>query len=155
MISLLKLIKCGLFIMPARGTNKFPLCYIDDLIEGTLLAAEKSEGSSIYFISGIGCSFKDFVKAIAEELDTDLSRFHIPLSVFRAGLIVKKSFERCLNLRICPLHMDIDLGAAAMLYNNCSASIAKARNCLGFEPSVEPKAGVRLMIRWFKENKLL
>ncbi len=47
-----QMIKKGLFLLPAHGQGIFRAIYIDDLVNGVMLAAEKDEASGQIFILG-------------------------------------------------------------------------------------------------------
>jgi len=106
------------------GSDIKDLIYIDDFIDGMLLAMEKiNVFDPVNIATGRLCSIKDVLRTILEIEDyTDAD---IVFDTSKPTMIPKRLID-----------------------------VAKAKNVLGFEARTSIEEGLRRTIRWYKESKL-
>ena len=148
MLKLARLTKKGLFPKIGNRPKLTPLIYMDDAIEGLLLAAQKGKSGEVYLIT---------------------NRDPLPFDEIRT------IFQEALGIKKIPIYVPewAALGGAAVLEKLCSLigktppiassnikstladrvfSIEKARADLGFEPRVDPRVGLAETAVWYQEN---
>ena len=105
------------------GTQTRDFTYVADVVEGTILAAEKDEsvGEIFNIGSGFRITINELVKLLIEALGQE--------DVF-------------------PLYERSKLGDM----KHTQADISKARRILGYQPKTGLKEGLRCFIQWYKNN---
>jgi nucleoside-diphosphate-sugar epimerase len=147
LLPLFKLIAKQNFIMLGKGETLIHPVYIDDLIEGLYLCAEKQEiVGQIYIIGGAEyTSLNRFVTAIARVLEVENPRNHIPiLPVKMIGSLCEAIFK---PLRIEP---PIHRRMINIFTKNRAYDISKAKNDLGYSPTVDLDTGILRTIEWYR-----
>lgn len=145
---LIKAISRGKFIMATKGEARQTPVYIDDLVKGILLAAEKGKKSAVYHLAGEEIlTAREIVRVIASSCGRRIPRFRLPLLPARlAALILEKIFS--------PLRREPPLNRAKLSFflQSKPLSIQKAKKELGFFPSIDFLQGLRMTISWYKEQ---
>jgi nucleoside-diphosphate-sugar epimerase len=147
----LKLINQGLFKAIGDGNNLVSLCYIDNLINGLMLAeAEKKAEGQIYFLSDSRpYTVNEIAATIAQEQGKPIPSSHIPLwaaSPLSMGLgILSKLFG---------FNSPLTRNTVKELKNSWFVDISKAQNELGYQPRVELRDGVKKTVAWFYNEYL-
>lgn len=143
-----KMIKSGNPIIFGSGENLRSLSYIDNSIQGILLA-EKSEVSNgrIYWIADKRpYRTIEIYQTIAEILGVkDFRPFHVPgilseICMFLDHVVQKMGFY------IPEIHV------AGEMNKDIACSIEKAQKELGYYPEVELKEGMKRSIEWCRNN---
>ncbi len=142
-----KMLKKGIF--PYWGKCYYSLLYIDDLIQGIILAAEskKAEGK-IYFLSDSKCyANEEIVKAISSALETKAVRLRVPKFImpFFAYIGEKINRQGIINRD--------KMSELSHSYWTCD--IKKAREELGFIPKVGIKEGMKWTADWYRIHRWL
>ncbi|WP_299819346.1 NAD-dependent epimerase/dehydratase family protein [uncultured Jannaschia sp.] len=142
----------GRFVMIGDGTPHYHFVYIDDLVEGFLLAGEKAEGAGEVFLIG-GPSkptLNELARTIAELLGVKPPRARVPVGlVMNAGRLCE---ALCKPLGIePPLHPR----RVAFFTKNRDFDLSKAREKLGYAPKVDHREGFRRVIEWSRGQGLL
>ena len=108
------------------GTQSRDFTYIDDAVQGTILAWTSKEyvGEAFNIGGGGNITVNDLVKLLIEECD-------------KTGIVEPKHTEKALG--------DVQ---------HTQADISKARDKLGYSPKIGVKEGVKQMIEWYKETYL-
>jgi nucleoside-diphosphate-sugar epimerase len=151
-LKLFKAIKSGLFVMIGSGKTLYHMTYIDDLIDGFLLASDRPEALGEAFIIGNDrhCTISEIVTEIARALQVKRPRWHIPLApVYLAAAICEDT---------CRL-----LGVPAPLYRrrveffrmHRSFRIDKARRLLGYRPKFNLRSGIQATAEAYQACGLL
>jgi nucleoside-diphosphate-sugar epimerase len=147
LLKLFRALQTNLFFMIGSGRNTHHLIYIDDLVDGLLLAATVAEASGQTFVLAGKevLTTNDMVAIIAEQLGTRMRKFRAPLSPF---LVLATVLEKGLR----PLGMQPPLHRRRMDFfkKSCVLSHAKASKILGFTPKVGFKEGVKETVQWYK-----
>ena len=150
--SIFKAVK--LKVKPIFGFKRryISLCYIKDLIEGTILTikTDKSNGN-IYIISDDKVyTWQEILDQIAMVLNVKSFTVKIPISLVFTSAYISELIARVSNTStiftrqkakemICDWHCDI----------------SKAKNELGFIPKYDISKGVPETAKWYKENSWL
>jgi nucleoside-diphosphate-sugar epimerase len=105
LLKLFKAIKKQRFVVIGSGRNMHHPIYIDDLVEGLLLAAttEEAVGKTFVLAGKEPLSTHDMVHIIAEALGTSIPKMRAPLTIFLALAMATELFCRPLGLQP-PLH---------------------------------------------------
>ena len=151
----LKLFKlAGMRVTPVIGTGKihFHMVYIDDLVQGMILASERPEAVGQVFIIGGAENqlLDDVISTIAKVLGRPDTKIHIPALPFQwAGSLCEKI---CIPLGIEP---PIYRRRVDFFTKSRSFDISKAKRLLGYSPRYGLYAGLEKTAQWYKEQKLL
>jgi nucleoside-diphosphate-sugar epimerase len=148
----LEMIKAGKFLLPAHGKGIFSPVYIDDLVNGIVLAAGKEEGrGQIFIISGEGgVSCEDFFGYHARMLGDSVK---LRTASTRTAILLAESLGGL--ARLFGLQSELGRGAIDMLSRNAGYSIEQARKLLGYEPQVSLEEGMRRTQGWAVEAGLV
>lgn len=151
-LKIVKPIAKGRFIMIGSGEAHYHFAYIDDLVQGFLLAGEKDAAVGESFLIGGDESptQNELVSIIALNLGVKPSRWHIPVwPVYSAGWLCEKV---CKMFGIePPLHPR----RVAFFTKNRQFRMDKAKHLLNYEPKIGVQEGFRRTIEWYRDNNLL
>ena len=144
---LFKLIKWGLF--PYWGKSYYSLIYIDDLINGILLSAEKDNAEGkLYFLSDTEVhTNEEIALEIARIFEKPLTKVRIPKSVMPLFATIGEKFHRggIINRdKILELHHPCWL---------CDSTLVTRE--LGYKPTVKLKDGLKWTADWYRINRWL
>jgi len=136
------------FVLVSKGKILQTPVYIDDLIQGTILCAEKGRPAEIYNIAGPEVlSVKDIVRKIAAAADAGIPRFSLPLPPVRiAASILGRTFS--LIKREAPLSPS----RLAFFIHPKPLRIEKAVRELGYSPQWNFDRGIAAAIAWYRSN---
>jgi nucleoside-diphosphate-sugar epimerase len=152
MLKLFRMIKKKRFIIIGDGMPFFQPAYIDDVVNGFLLALEKKEAIGEAFIVG-GDEYvrlNKLCEIIAAALNVPPPRIRIPL---KPVLLLADICEKlCVPFGIEP---PIHRRRVSFFQNNRAFTIEKVRNILGFEPQTTLQEGVRKTIKWYEKEGLI
>lgn len=145
---LIRAIALRRYILVTRGTKRQTPVFIDDLIQGIHLCAEKGRNGEIYHLAGGEVlTVRGIVQTIAGAAGTRIPRIHLPLfPVKAAAVILEKSFR--LFGKKSPL-------TPSMLFffiHPKPLSIQKARRELGYAPAADIITGMKKTIDWYRRN---
>lgn len=147
----LQFIKARRFLLPAMGRGVFSPVYVDDLVTGLTLVAERREAAGqVFTIGGArGVTTKEFFGHYHHMLGTR-GPMCLPTPVAVAAARIAGSAERLRGRRT-------ELNATSMRYlaRRGGYSIDKARRLLGYEPQVDLDEGMRRTEVWLREQRLL
>jgi len=139
LLKLFKGIDRRAFFLIGSGTNLHHLVYIDDLIDGLLLAATKpaAVGRTLVLAGKDAVTTRQMIDTIAAELGRTPSRLHVPLWPVRAVAAITEGVLRPLGVAP-PLHRRrLDFFRKSFRFSG-----QEAREVLGFEPRVDFTRGV-------------
>jgi nucleoside-diphosphate-sugar epimerase len=136
----------GQMIIVGRGNNHLPLIYVGDAAQGVLLAAEapQAEGRSYLLVNDEPATQREFLAAIAAELDVPPPTRRVPYGVALTlgGLAEQLG-------RLTRTHPPVMRYGMQLLGGENRYDITRARNELAFEPQVNVAEGVRLSVEWY------
>ena len=147
LLKLFTAIKSGLFIIIGGGDNLHQMIFIDDLLNGLLLAGTGNiRSGELFVLAGKeAASTNQVATTIAAEVDTDLRRWHAPMWLFMAIAAVLEKVLKPFGIQP-PLHrrrMDF-------FKKNFAFSSRKAETELGFRPTVGLEEGIRRTADWYR-----
>ncbi len=151
-LKLFKAIKRGMFLIIGSGEVYYHMIFINDLIEGILLCGSKKEAiGNVYILGGeTYVTINQLVKIIAEVLDVNVPRFHIPFTLtYFAGILCEFI---CKPLGINP---PLYRRRVDFFRKNRAFDISKAKHSLGFQPKTDLKTGIRKTADWYFKEGLL
>lgn len=149
LLKLFKAVARKKFVFLGRGEIFYHLTFIDDLIDGIMLAADSPQApGQAYIIAGEKyTTLRQLTELLAEIFQVPPPRFKLPPGpVWLAALIcevVCKPFG--IEPPIFRRRLDVFL-------KNRAFSIAKAQRELGYQPQVDLAAGLRRTAEWYREK---
>jgi nucleoside-diphosphate-sugar epimerase len=142
-----KMIKTGIF--PYWGKCYYSLLYVEDLISGILLSAEKKEAEGkVFFLSdNMVYTNDDIAGEIALALGSNALKIRLPGSLmpvlaFIGEKMSKKSIINSDKVR-------------ELRYSNWTCDTGKAMNELGFQPKIMLREGIKWTADWYKIHRWL
>ncbi|MGD8890542.1 MAG: NAD-dependent epimerase/dehydratase family protein [Desulfobacterales bacterium] len=147
-LKLTRLAKKGLFPKVGNKPKLTPLIYVDDAIQGLLLAAEKGKIGETYLLTNKeSIPFDDLRKILQSALETKRLPLYVPeWMATTVASLVEKTFP--LIGKVPPVsRKNIESTLADRVF-----SIEKAQKEFGFNPQVDPEMGLRETVLWYKEQ---
>lgn len=136
-------------IIPGDGKKIGNYVYIDDVVNGYLLAAEKGRSGEGYIFGGENLSFDDFFRTLGKVTGLHRSMIHLPLFAMNAGAKLME-FQN----RITGIPPAITAPWVKKYLRDWCLSSAKAGRELGY--TITPfSEGARKTIKWLREYSLL
>lgn len=151
-LKLFRPINKGRFFLIGNGKTLYHMTYIDDLIEGFILAGERPEAiGEVFTIAGERYTpIRELIDTIADVLDKPRPKIQIPfLPVYQASVICDKV---CRTLGLSP---PLYPRRVEFFQLDRAFSIDKARRLLGYRPKVSLKNGLQMTAEWYKEQGLI
>ena len=138
--------------MIGTGETLYHFTYIDDLLDGFLLAADHAEAQGqVFTIGGAShVSIREVVNTVADVLERPHPSLRMPVWPVKFAAVTCE--------RICtPLGINPPLYPRRLEFFTMdrSFSIEKARRCLGYEPKVSIAEGFARTAAWYREQGLL
>ena len=143
----LEMIRRGQFLLPAHGRGRFQPIYIDDLVDGVLLAAGLAAGAGQIFnlTGGVEVPTAEFFSHHMRWA----GRSGPPRSVSTAGAVrITRALQLLGRLRGRP--SEASPQTMLMLSKEHGVSIDKARHLLGYAPRVDVAEGLRRTEAWLR-----
>lgn len=144
----LEIIRAGRFVLPDGGRGIFSPVYIDDLVDGVLLAALSADGAGQVFTlsGGIGVTNLEYFSHL-----TRIAGTAPPRTAPRGALIaLTAAMSRVERLR--GVVSENNPETVRYLMRTGTYSIAKAREVLGYAPQVMLGEGMARTERWLREH---
>jgi len=149
LLKVFKAIARGRYAVVGSGRPHYHLVFIDDLVEGFLLALDRPEAAGQTFIIAgpDSISQNDLAREVARATGGSVWPFHLPAwPIQRLGDLVEA--------------LSVPLGIEPPLHRrrvdfwtkNRSFSIEKARRLLGYAPKIDSVEGIRRTALWYREN---
>lgn len=142
----------GRFVMIGSGKTHYHFAYIDDLVQGFLLAGEKEAAVGEAFLIGgeESPTLNELVETIAAILEVKPPRWHIPVKpLYYLGWACEKV---CRAIGREPI---LHRRRVAFFTKNREFRVDKAKRLLGYEPRVNLREGFSRMIDGYREEGLL
>jgi len=147
----LEMMRAGQFLLPDAGQGVFSPVYIDDLVDGIVLAAGKPEGAGQIFTltSGVGVTCAEFFGHHWRWLGKTGSPRTLPK---RVAITLAEAGARIARMLGRPT--ELGRGSVELLGRPATYSIEKARRLLGYSPAVDLAEGMRRSEAWAREKGL-
>jgi nucleoside-diphosphate-sugar epimerase len=148
-LKLFKHIYKGNFKMIGKGNVLYHLTFVEDLVQGIILAGETPTASrQIYTIGGNEyLPLTDLANMIAQILDKPISKIHIPLWPVYTAAFLCEMICRPLGIEPPIYRRRLDFFTKDRAFD-----ISKAKKELGYNPKVPLKEGLERTAKWYKEN---
>ena len=152
LLKLFRGIDKGVFFVIGSGDNIHQLIYVDDLVDGFLVAAEKPAaiGETFVLAGDERLTTNDMVEAIAEAVGARQKKWRAPLWPFMFVATILENTLRPIGIQP-PLHrrrMDF-------FTKNFRISTTKAEEVLGFRAPTSFAQGTRHTADWYRSSNLL
>jgi len=122
--------------------------YINDLIKGVLLCAERGKNKEIYHLAGKEIlTVREIAEKIADALETHFPTLTLPLWFIKMVAFICENGYRVLG-REAP----ITRGRLAFFTHSKPLSIKKAELELEYSPEYDFRTGIQRTISWYKEK---
>jgi dihydroflavonol-4-reductase len=133
-----------------KGESYISLCYVEDLINGIILASENPKAiGEIYFIADDQVySWREAFGIIAKILDKKLVTLRIPIAFL---FILAFASENIFKLFGKPALLNVQK-AREITRKYWLCDISKAKRELGFSPRYNLDEGAKKTMRWYKEK---
>ncbi len=151
-LKLFRAIHSGTFRMFGSGEVAYHMTYIDDMVQGIVLAGEHpaAVGEVFLIASDAYTTLNDLVRTIADALMVAPPRGHLPMAPLLAAAMMCEWICRPLGIDP-PLHRRrCEFFTKARAFSN-----DKAKRLLGFDPKVTLEDGIRRTAAWYREQCLL
>jgi nucleoside-diphosphate-sugar epimerase len=142
-----ELIRTRRMVLPGRGRGIHSPVYIDNLVDGVLLAAgsEDAAGQIFTLSDGIGVPYREFFAPYAELVGRPLLAVPSSLAIGAAALIQAAA-------RLTPGDNDVNPASVRYLLRKGTYSNEKARGMLGWEPRIALEEGLARTVQWLREE---
>ena len=148
-LKLFRLINRRMFVMIGSGETFYHFTYIDDLVQGFLLAGSRPEAiGEIFTVAGEEyISLKRLVDLIADVLERPRPSLRVPFFPVYKAAVVCDRLCRSFNIEppLYPRRVDF-------FRKNRAFSIEKAKRVLGYRPKTDLKEGIMRTAQWYREN---
>jgi nucleoside-diphosphate-sugar epimerase len=142
-------VRSGKGLVIGSGRNALPFVYVTDVVQGLMLAAEKTRavGQAYNITNDEPMTQEAFLRAIAEELGVAPPRLHAPYDpMYAAAAVIEKT-----AIRLGAKQQPVVTRQGVLVFGSDNRhSIAKARAELGYNPRVTVREGVRLAAEWYR-----
>ncbi|MCK4384806.1 MAG: NAD-dependent epimerase/dehydratase family protein, partial [candidate division Zixibacteria bacterium] len=133
-----------------RGESYISLCYVQDLVEGIILAAESPKAiGQIYFIADDQIySWREAFRLITQVLNKKAITLRIPRPfLFTVAFISENIFTLLGKPALINMQKVREITQKYWL-----CDVSKAKKELGFSPKYKLEEGARKTVRWYKEK---
>jgi nucleoside-diphosphate-sugar epimerase len=139
---------CRKFALVAGAPGRQTPVYINDLVAGTLLVAEKGHTGAVYHLAGDEIlTAEEMARIVATTCGVAGPRLKLPRGpVLAAAFILEKTF------RLMKKETPLSRGKLAFFLDPKAISSVRAKNELGYAPMTDFRTGVALAIAWYREN---
>jgi len=150
MMSLFRAINKGFFMPVGQAQVLMHPAYIDNLIDGLILAAQSKVKAEVFIIADEkSVSLKKLAAMIGQTMGVKLLPFYLPCSLAKligifGDLINKLGIGFPLSSSV------VDFMTHHRAYN-----IAKAKKLLGYQPRISLKEGIKRTVDWYKKEGFL
>jgi nucleoside-diphosphate-sugar epimerase len=144
----------GNMVLVNGGRAVAGLCYVDNLMDATILAlrSEAAAGAAINVTDGLDVTWKQFTDGLADGLGCPQARWSLPYWLASGiGFSLEhgyRALRRTTHLTTRPL---LSRQAVQVMGADQSFSNRKARELLGWEPRVDYPAGLEATVAWLAE----
>ncbi len=140
------------FVMIGSGEVLYHLTYVEDLVEGILLAGEQAAAPGEVFTLGGAryTTLNELTRLIADALEVPPPRVRIPYAPVHLASVVCDRVFRSVGLSppLYPRRVEF-------FSKDRAFDISKARKLLGYEPRVDLEEGLRRTAQWYREEELI
>jgi nucleoside-diphosphate-sugar epimerase len=142
-----ELIRARRFTLPGGGRGIHSPVYVDNLVDGVVLAAASPAAAGQVFTlsDGVGVPNREFFASYASLVGRRLMTVPTPVALAMSAVIQRAA-------RLSPGDNDINPASVRYLLRRGTYSNAKARSVLGWEPRVGVEEGLARTVAWLREQ---
>lgn len=150
-LDLFRIINKNLLITISGGTNHFHTVYIDNLIDGLLLAMTNPKAINEDFIIGDlpVPRMIDILKIMAKLQQKSPFKLNIPHPL---AIMVGRTFDALKGIGVPQI---LNTRRVAFLSDERIFDIQKAQKTIGYKPKISLKIGLEKTLAWYKQNGYL
>ena len=148
-LKLFRTVDNGTFRMFGDGKIAYHMTYIDDIVQGLILAAEHPAAVGEVFLIGDEnyTTLNLLVAEVARVLDVAPPRGHLPVAPLMAAAVMCEAVCKPFGIDP-PLHR-----RRVSFFTKARAfSVDKAKRTIGFQPQISLAEGLRLTAAWYRET---
>jgi nucleoside-diphosphate-sugar epimerase len=151
-LKLFRSIERGRFVMIGSGRSLYHLTYIEDVVQGFVLAgASPTALGEIFTIAGPRyTTLKVLVGMVADALGKPHPWLRVPFAPVYAASVVSERICRVLNVSPFLYPRRVEFFSKDRAFDT-----TKARRMLGYQPAVDLETGLRKTAQWYREARLL
>jgi 2-alkyl-3-oxoalkanoate reductase len=141
-------LRAGKGVIVGKGDNALPFVYVDDVVQGLLLALddEHALGQAYNITNDRPLTQEQLLRSIAREVGASPPRRHVPYRpLYAAGYVA----ERLATLTRSKGQPVVTRLGVKLFGTDNRHAIDKARAELGYAPRVDLEEGVRRAARWY------
>jgi len=140
-------------LCPIGPDRHLSLCYVQDIVQGILLAVEsQTKSGEIFFLSdGNDYRMEEIGDICAQAMGITALRIRVPKGMI-LGIACFSEYLSKFFRRLSPFNKD---KAEEIIQKDWVCDITKAKTLLGFEPRVLLAEGAKLTFKWYKKEKWL
>jgi len=131
-----------------KGDNLRSLCYIENLVEGLVSLANKTEvkGETYILSDNSPYAFSEVVKTITKLIGKEIKVVHLPSIFGNISWQIYNVMGRLFNLYF------IELYVLKTMQLHWECDITKAKKEIGYNPKITLEVGVERTIDWIRNN---
>lgn len=146
----LRMIKSGTMILPGKGKGLINAIYIDDLVEGIILAAKTGKTGDEYLLGAKEqVTAAEFFGALAGTIGRPTAFPFIPTTLALFAASIAEIFSSVTGIQ--PIFTKEAVYAVLM---RAEFDAGKAYSELGFKPKTDLKKGMALVAEWIKSKNI-
>lgn len=152
MLKMFKMLKKRAFFFVGNGQPNFHPVYIDDLVQGFMLAMTVKEAAGETFIIG-GPRYmplRDYVQIAAQTIQVPTPWIKMPYGLMNAAAMVCEAGSSLLGIQ--PI---LHRRRLTFFKHNRAFDITKAQHILGYQAKVELPQGFANTVAWYRDKNLL
>ena len=148
-----KYVKKQILPLFRKGKGYMEFCYIDNLIDGILLAASSPKAiGQIYNLSDEKAyQMREVIGTMAKELGVGLCPIPAPVMPAKALGYLMEATGKIFGFYHPFSHHVVDW----MSYDRCVYDISKAKQELGYHPRISLEEGIKRSIEWYRDKGLI
>jgi len=131
-----------------KGDNLRSLCFIDNLVEGLVLLANKADvdGETYIFSDNSPYTFDEIITTISLVIEQKIKVIHLPNILGNISWQIYNLMGKLFNLYF------IELYAIKTMQIHWGYDITKAKKEIGYNPNVTLEMGIKITMDWVKNN---
>lgn len=131
-----------------KGDNLRSLCFIDNLVEGLVLLANKADvdGETYIFSDNSPYTFDEIITTISLVIEQKIKVIHLPNILGNISWQIYNLMGKLFNLYF------IELYAIKTMQIHWGCDITKAKKEIGYNPNVTLEMGIKITMDWVKNN---
>lgn len=134
------------------GKRKTCPVYVENLVDGIMLASQKEEaiGETFFITDGMDITWKEFTDKLADEMNLKRPTSSFPFFLAYAVAFVMEFIYTALDTKEPPILTRYRIFNGGKDY---TFSIEKARKILGYEPKIQFEEAIKRTVNWYRNRE--